>query len=67
VTGADEPPGASMHTTDPNATPEATPEKRSRELGRPLIALMIAVAGLTTSAWVVALVVLAGWLSFRIF
>jgi len=62
VSAADETHDASMDTTDRISTPEAAPEARPREAGRPLIALMIAVAGLTTAAWAFALVVLAGWL-----
>jgi len=59
---ADDTHDASMDTTDRISTPEAAPEERPREADRPLIALMIAVAGLTTAAWAFALVVLAGWL-----
>jgi hypothetical protein len=55
-----------MHTSRTPA-PEATAaEKRSRGSGGALVALMVAVARVATAAWVVALVVLAGWLVFRI-
>jgi hypothetical protein len=47
-----------MHTTDRTSTGEAVPEARSRGA----VALMIAVAGVTTLVWIAALVVLAGWL-----
>ena len=56
-----------MHTTDRTSTSEAGPEARSREPGRGPLALMIAVAGVTTFAWITALVVLAGWLVADLF
>jgi hypothetical protein len=55
-------PDVSMYTTDRSSTPEAAPEAHSREPGRALVPLMIAVAGVTTLVWIAALVVLAGWL-----
>ena len=55
-----------MHTTDRTPTPEA-PEHGSRDPGRTPVALMIAVAGVTTIAWIVALVVLAGGLISGVF
>jgi hypothetical protein len=56
-----------MHTTDRTSTSEAAPGARSRELGRGPLALMIAVAGVTTLAWIAALVVLTGWLIAGLF
>jgi len=57
----------SMHTTDRTSASEAAPEARSREPGRGPVALMIAVAGVTTLAWIAALVVLAVWLIADLF
>ena len=56
-----------MHMTDRTSTSEAAPEARSRDTGRGPVALMIAVAGVTTFAWIAALVVLAGWLIADLF
>ena len=56
-----------MHTTDRTSASEAAPEPRSREPGRGPVALMIAVAGVTTLAWIAALVVLAVWLIADLF
>lgn len=55
-----------MNTTDRISTPKAR-EHGSRGLGRAPIALMIAIAGVTTAAWIFGLVVLAGWLISGIF
>jgi hypothetical protein len=56
-----------MHTTDRISAPEDSPEARSRERGRALVPIMVAVAGVTTFTWIVALVVLAGWLLADLF
>jgi hypothetical protein len=56
-----------MHTSR-TLTPEAAAlEKRPRGRGDALVGLMLAVARVATAAWVFALIVLAGWLIFRIF
>jgi hypothetical protein len=58
----DDPPDPPMRTSR-TPTPEAdASEKRPRGQFGALVALMLAVAGVTTAAWVFALVVLAGWL-----
>lgn len=56
-----------MHTSRTPTPEAAAPEKRSRERGGALVALMVAVAGVATVAWVFALVILADWLISGIF
>jgi len=58
----DESPDCSMHTSRTPTPDAAAPEKRSRRPGDAPVALMVAVARVTTAAWIFALVVLAGWL-----
>jgi hypothetical protein len=50
-----------MHTPDRTSAPKDL-EHGSGEPGRALVVLMTAVMGVTTLAWIIALIVLAGWL-----